>query len=263
MTFATFILNLLLFKLIKAYTQDCMIKFRQTVTFVAFIFSSTIVSTTWTMTSWNGVLSYVATQNEINNEQKAFTDNQATINHGVATQIVTMQTDIQAMQNAASYHIPNVYDHITHLWKELRTMQLCVGIGLIGIGIGIGLPALYDLCITQPRQNKQMQQQIAEEVDGYTAAFTTLLPQHIQSLDKQRILLENSNTVTADQVSHIIKFEQTKRRLLYSIENVLNRLEAIHAGQYTPEDIKFQVDSLRTIAQNFGTTIKAMKFHKE
>lgn len=53
-----------------------------------------------------------------------------------------------------------------------------------------------------------MQQQIADEVAHYVVALNTLLPQRIQSLDNQRIVVENRNMVTANQVSLIVQFEQ-------------------------------------------------------
>jgi hypothetical protein len=54
-----------------------------------------------------------------------------------------------------------------------------------------------------------------------------------------------------------------KTDCFYSIANVINRLEAIHASQYTQEEIKHQVDPLKTTAQGFEQKIKAMKFQKE
>jgi len=198
-----------------------------------------------------------------NNEQQEFTNNQIAMNHARSTEMKIIQDEFKEMQKNASEHLPILYNRITGLEQLHNECMINLGMGVAWAASVIALAALYELCIARPRQNKHAQKLIKKEIALYEDTFHTVLPQCVRSLDKERIVVDNSNSVNAAQVSLIVQFEQKKQKMLSSIENLLKRLDAMYDNQDTQEDIKPQIADLKTIARNFEQKIEAMPFHTE
>jgi|GEM_PF-4019842 len=230
---------------------------RQGISLIIFMVSCAVPGTTWSLDvlHWED---FITRQKRINDEQKEFNDNQATVNLAGGQALRDLHDALEG-QTAAIGYLRDDVGYLLRLNKETKKKVFWLNMYFLSTT----LPSLvgawatyYDTYIAKPRQNKQ---QIAEQVTHYTSALHTSIPQRMQSLIEQQIKPEDNNAIKPHELCKIIQFEKEKNELLDDLEYAISQLKKITANNLALQ----QTQGLLSTAREYKQQIKAIGCYKE